>query len=83
MSMSKIDIDDDHLPKDAVFWASFATDSGKHLKDCSTVTLYENPKGELFLVEDSPGVDPTHYEPIEAPWEWLKERKEWLKAYIH
>ena len=56
--MSKINIDADHNPKTAFFWASFATEDEQQQKHCPTVTLYRNSEGKFFAVQASPGIDP-------------------------
>ncbi len=77
--MSKVNIDEEHDPKTAVFWAMFADEPGQQEEHCPTVTLYENLEGEFFAIERSPGVDPTSADLIEDPREWLDERFKWFE----
>ena len=77
--MSKVNIDKEHEPKTAVFWAKFATEVGKQKKHCPMVTLYENREGEFFAVEQAPGALPMTYELIKDPKKWLDDCVEWLK----
>lgn len=80
--MSKITIDANHNPENAIFWASFATESGQQKKHCPTVTLYENSEGEFFAAEGSRRVAPTTAELVIDPREWLQECIDRLKNDI-
>ncbi len=80
--MSKVNISNKYNPNTAVFWAMFATEPGEQKKHCPTVTLYENPNGEFFAVEESPRVPPTGAELIEGPGKWLDDRVAWLYAQL-
>ena len=80
--MDKVDIDKEHNPETAFFWASFAIKDGQRKKHCPTVTLYRNSEGKFFAVEASPGIDPTRVELVKDPWEWLQEEINRLKGHL-
>ena len=80
--MNQIPIDGKHDPKTAIFWASFATESGQQQRHCHTVTLYQTSEGGFFIVQAPPPLRgyPTMAEPIEDPQEWLKKQIERLET---
>lgn len=78
--MSMIEIDENHDPETAVFWARFATEIGEQQRHCPTVTLYQNLQGEFFAIEESPKVPATRAELIKKPLEWLQEQVKWLNG---
>ena len=77
--MSKVNIDEQHDPRTATFWAMFADEPGERENDCSTVALYENQEGEFFASEKAPRALPLTYELIKDPRKWLDERIEWFE----
>ncbi len=74
--MGKVNIDEEHDPKTAFFWAMFADEIGKQKEHCPRVTLYENRKGEFFAVQESPNVnmEPTGFTLVKNPRAWLYEQ---------
>ena len=80
--MNKVNISAKYDPETAIFWAMSATEVGQREKHCPTVTLYENPDGEFFVTEQSPGVKPTRAELIDDPGKWLDDRVAWLNAQM-
>ena len=82
--MSKVNIDEEHNPKTAVFWAMFADEPGNQKEHCPMVTLYENQKGEFFAVQESPNVnmEPTGFTLVKNPREWLDEQVKRLNDHM-
>ena len=82
-------------PQTATFWGRFATAMGQQERHCSTSSLYETTKGELFYVSETrkvkegghtesiPGTNAHVFSTSDEAAQWLDQTlrplRQWLK----